>query len=57
MNTNLIEIIKAAVAAGNNGSWQYQAGLLAGGVAMGVIGSVAGWVGKQFWNKKRKAKK
>lgn len=56
MTNEIASLIQQAIQAASGSSWQYQAGLAAAGFAMGVIGSVGAWVGKQVWNKRKAAK-
>jgi hypothetical protein len=55
MNSNIVELVKQGIEAAGGSSWQYQAGLAAAGVAMGVLGSVGAWIGKQIYNKHKAA--
>ena len=55
IDTNIIELIKQAAASGGTASWQYQLGLVIGGAAVGVIGTVGGWAARKIWKRKRKS--
>ena len=51
--TNLTDLIKTSIEAAGGAPWQVQAGMVAGGVIVGVLGSIGAWIGKQFWNRHR----
>jgi hypothetical protein len=53
MTNAIIEAVKTGIEAAGGMPWQVQAGMVAGGVIVGVLGSVGAWIGKQFWNKRR----
>ena len=53
MNSNIVDLVKQSIEAAGGSSWQYQAGLAAAGVAMGVLGGVLGWFGKVFQSKRK----
>lgn len=56
MTNAIIEAVKAGIEAAGGSSWQYQAGLAAAGVAVGVLGGVVGWFGKVFQIKRKALK-
>ncbi|MDD5678200.1 MAG: hypothetical protein PHW60_09460 [Kiritimatiellae bacterium] len=55
MTNAIVEAVKVGLEAAGGLPWQVQAGMVAAGVVIGVLGSVAGWIGQQFW-KSRKGK-